>query len=94
MKVQVIRFSTHQSAKVFALLMALASLLFMLPFLLIGLFSSGTAGQMGGFSLMFLIMPVFQGIFGYLLMRLGMWLYNKLVPRVGGIEFELEQREP
>ena len=39
----------------------------------------------------FLIMPVFQGIFGYLMVRLGLWVYNKLSPRIGGFEFEIEE---
>jgi hypothetical protein len=36
-------------------------------------------------------MPIFQGIFGYIMMRVGLWVYNKLRPSIGGIEFEFEE---
>lgn len=94
MKVQIKNFSTHQTAKVFAILMAVTSLLFMIPFMLISMFANGTAEHLGVFSLMFIMMPLLQGIFGYLMVRLGMWIYNKITPRIGGIEFEFEEVEP
>jgi hypothetical protein len=93
MKVQVKNFSTHQTAKVFAILMAVTSLLFMIPFILISLLASSTEGYIGAFSFMFILMPIFQGVFGYIIMRFGMWVYNKITPRVGGIEFEFEEVE-
>lgn len=97
MKIQVKRFSTHQTAKVFALLMAATSLLFFVPFGLISLLTptptapDGTSPSMMPFLFMFLIMPIFQGVFGYIMIRLGLWVYNKLSPRIGGFEFELEE---
>lgn len=96
MKVQVKRFSSHQTAKVFAILMAVSSLIFVVPFSLIALFSpaaidaNGNEVSFSGFSLMFLIMPIFQGAMGYVMVRFGMWIYNKITPHIGGIEFEFE----
>lgn len=97
MRVQIKNFSTHQTAKVFAILMAVTSLLFIIPFSIIPMLAptqtgpDGNAVNFGSFSLMFLLMPLFQGLFGYVIMRFGMWLYNKISPRIGGIEFELEE---
>lgn len=94
MKVQIKRFSTHQTAKVFSILMALTSLLFMLPFALISMLAIDGQQGFGGFGLLFFMMPIFQGVFAYLFMRLGLWLYNKISPRSGGIEFELAELDP
>ncbi|WP_340680923.1 hypothetical protein [Paraglaciecola sp.] len=93
MKIQIKNFSTHQTAKVFAVLMAVTSLLFMLPFFLISMFANDTTMHADGFGMLFLFMPLVQGLFGYLVMRFGMWIYNKITSRVGGIEFEFEQVE-
>ena len=97
MKVQVRSFSTHQTAKVFAILMAVSSLLFVIPFSLIPLLApspldaNGNAINSRVFGIMFLLMPIFQGIMGYIIMRIGLWIYNKISPRIGGIEFEFEE---
>jgi len=97
MKVQVKKFSTHQTAKVFAILMTLTSLLFIIPFILMSMLApmpvdpNGNEVGFGSFRMIFLIMPIFQGLMGYIVLRLGMWIYNKIAPRTGGIEFELEE---
>lgn len=97
MKIQISRFSTHQTAKVFALLMAASSLLFMIPFILISLFASVSSFSedsefsMTVFSGVFLFMPVFQGLMGYFMVRFGLWVYNVLSPKIGGFEFEYEK---
>ncbi|MCW8833076.1 MAG: hypothetical protein OQK09_16025 [Colwellia sp.] len=97
MKVQVKNFSTHQTAKVFAILMAASSLILIIPFSLLGMLAptpigaEGNTISSGAFSGIFLIMPIFQGIFGYIMMRLGLWIYNMLTPRIGGIEFDFEE---
>tara|TARA_R110001599_G_scaffold6840_7_gene34040 strand:- start:153 stop:434 length:282 start_codon:yes stop_codon:yes gene_type:complete len=76
--------------------MAASSLIFVIPFSLIALFSpaavdtNGNEVSFSGFSMMFLIMPIFQGVMGYIMVRFGMWVYNKLTPHIGGIEFEFE----
>ena len=97
MKIQINRFSTHQTAKVFAILIFVSSLLFVLPFMMISFLSptpetpDGTPFPAAIFSTMFLMMPVFQGIMGYIMVRFGLWIYNLLSPKVGGFEFEYKQ---
>ena len=96
MKLQISRFSTHQTAKVFALLMAASSLIFVIPFILISMLSPAPENSdfpTIGFSLVFLIMPIFQGLMGYIMVRFGLWVYNLLSPKIGGIEFEYESIE-
>lgn len=45
-------------------------------------------GAMIGFSI---LMPLFQGLFTYLFIRLSLWIYNKLFKTIGGIEFEYSE---
>lgn len=77
--------------------MAVCSLIFMLPFFL--LFSiipgpnaaDGVAISITPFLSMVIIMPLLQACFGYIFVRLGAWVYNKVSPRIGGFEFCLEE---
>jgi hypothetical protein len=86
MKQQVARFSPHQNGKVIAVLMAVTSLIFLLPFyLLASAFGMGHAA-MPFWSL--LVLPVVYLIFGYVGVAIGCLLYNVLVPVIGGIEYE------
>jgi len=87
MKQQVARFSPHQNGKVFAVLMAVSSLVFLLPFLLISGFTGG--GPKGPSMLMLLLFPVLYLVLGYLTVLIGCLLYNFMVPHIGGIEYEL-----
>jgi hypothetical protein len=70
------------------MLLAVTSLLFMKPFMLIAIFASDWALGAGGLNLIFILVPLFQGVFSYIMMRFSMWLCNKITPRIGGIEFE------
>ncbi|MCY4045623.1 MAG: hypothetical protein OXE99_11145 [Cellvibrionales bacterium] len=94
MKVTICRFSTHQTAKVFAILTVISSLIFFCPISLLMMFSGmpnvNTGAPFTGSSMIGLgiIMPIFQGIFAYLFIRFSLWLYNKLYKRIGGIAFE------
>ena len=97
MKVQIKNFSPHQTAKVFAILIVVSMLLIMIPMSLIVSFGPAPVDQSGNeinvgfpFGMMFLVMPIIQGLFGYLMIRVGIWVYNKLYARIGGIEFEFE----
>ncbi len=97
MKVQIKKFSPHQTAKVFAILMVVSFLLIMVPMSVIVSFGPSPIDQNGNeintglsFGIMFLVMPIIQGLFGYVLIRVGIWVYNKLYRRIGGIEFEFE----
>ena len=83
---QIERFSPHQNAKVIAILMALASLVFMLPFLL---FASVVAPRGIGMPLsMMVLFPVIYLVLGYLGVAASCWIYNAMFKYIGGIEYE------
>lgn len=86
MKQQVARFSPHQNGKVFAVLMAVSSLVFLIPF---GLFAAFSAPQGArGTLFMFVLMPLFYLVFGYVFVAIGCAVYNFMFRYIGGIEFE------
>ena len=86
MKQQVARFSPHQNGKVFAVLMALSSLVFMVPFGLFAMVSAPEGAK--GPIFMFLLMPLFYLVFGYVSVAIGCAVYNFMFKYIGGIEFE------
>lgn len=86
MKKQIARFSPHQNGKVFAVLMALSSLLFVVPFMLIASLA-GPKG-MGPPTFMFVVFPLLYLVFGYITVAIGCFVYNHMYKYVGGIEFE------
>jgi hypothetical protein len=90
MKQQVSRLSPHQNGKVFAILMAISSLVFLIPAMLI--MASTMPGGAGPTWLMLLLMPVLYLVIGYVMVALSCLAYNALVPFIGGIEFEV--RDP
>ena len=86
MKNQIERFSPHQNGKVFAVLMAITSLVFLIPF---ALFASAAMPPDRGPSLFVLILlPLFYLVFTYLSIAAGCWFYNVMYKYIGGIEFE------
>lgn len=87
MKTQIQRFSPHQNGKVFAVLMAVSSLVFVVPFMLI---ASATAPQGSGAMPLFMVVlfPLFYLVFGYVMVAIGCWLYNVMFKYIGGIEYE------
>jgi hypothetical protein len=87
MKTQIRSFSVRQNAKVFAVLMAVSSLLFVIPFALIASFAAPKpVGFPGG--LFLLALPVIYLIVGYITAAIGCLVYNALAKLTGGIEFE------
>jgi protein-S-isoprenylcysteine O-methyltransferase Ste14 len=85
MKVQIEKFSVHQNAKVFAVLMALSSLVMVIPFMLIVSMSAPE----GAFPLfMLFVFPLMYLVFGYVMVAIGCWLYNWIAKRMGGLEYE------
>jgi hypothetical protein len=88
MKQQVARFSPHQNGKVFAVLMAVSSLVFLVPFGLIAV-ASAPEGAKAPF-LMFLALPLLYLVLGYASVAVGCAFYNFMFKYVGGIEFEVE----
>lgn len=87
MKQQIARLSPHQNGKVFAVLMAVASLVFLIPFLLF-MAAVMPAGQRPPMFMMVIVMPVMYLVIGYLSVAVGCLLYNALFKFIGGIEFE------
>jgi uncharacterized membrane protein len=86
MKVRILRFSPHQNAKVIAILMAVSSLIFAVPMMVItGIFAPKEAGF--PFTMTILI-PFFYLIFGYISVAISCLVYNLLAKYTGGIEFE------
>lgn len=94
MKTQIKRLSPHQNGKVMGVLMSVSSLLFLMPMFLFMTLSIPYAEPHGGTvffpSFMFLIMPLFYLVLGYLFVAVGCLIYNFFVKYIGGIEFELE----
>jgi len=87
MKQQIARFSPHQNAKVVAVLMAVTSLIFLIPvFLLMSLI--GVGGGSRPPMLVIFIMPLIYLVFGYISAVIGCALYNVIVPFTGGLEYE------
>ncbi|MDP3420641.1 MAG: hypothetical protein Q8S10_06945, partial [Thiobacillus sp.] len=86
MKQQIARFSPHQNGKVFAVLFAVSSLVFLVPFTLFVLMSAPAEARP---PLLFLLaMPVMYLVMGYLMVAIGCVVYNALYKHIGGIEFE------
>jgi len=96
MKKQITRLSPHQNGKVFGVLMAVSSLIFLLPVVLMMSLSAPHLDQQGNPvefpTFMFVLMPLFYLLFGYLSVAIGCILYNFLVKYIGGIEFVLEDQ--
>ncbi len=86
MKQQVVRFSPHQNGKVFAILMAISSLVFFVPFALIGILAMPKGA--GPSLIMMIFLPLGYLIFGYLSIAVGCWFYNLMFKYIGGIEYE------
>lgn len=86
MKQQIARLSPHQNGKVFAVLLTVTSLIFMVPFFL--LFAAFTPAEARPQMFMLIVLPLVYLVFGYVSIVIGCALYNFLYRFVGGIEFE------
>jgi ABC-type glycerol-3-phosphate transport system permease component len=92
MKIQITNFSSHQTAKVFSVVMAAMSLFLFVPMSVLMAFAMPAVDQHGNpvrFPYMlFLLMPVFYLLIGYVMTRAMCGLYNWLAKYIGGVEFE------
>jgi hypothetical protein len=86
MKQQITRLSPHQNGKVFAVLCAVSSLVFLVPFTLFFLASAPAEARPPLF--FFLAMPVLYLVMGYIMVAIGCAVYNLLYKYIGGVEFE------
>lgn len=89
------RFGVYQTSKVAAIIMFFIALIFMIPFALIGGIVGGLSGNHfpgfplgGGF--LFIVMPFFYGIIGFIMTALSCLIYNLIAKWTGGIELEFE----
>jgi len=74
--------------------MAISSLVFVIPMIIV--FSFMPAVDAHGNSVpqppvaMFLLFPIMYFAMGYVMVRIGCWLYNLMFKHIGGIEFETD----
>ncbi|MCX7659732.1 MULTISPECIES: hypothetical protein [Caldimonas] len=89
MKRRIQRLSPHQNGKVAGLMMALVSLVILVPFMLIlgGIMPHGERMPW----LMVLILPVLYLVLGYIGTVLACWVYNLVAGWVGGIEYDAQE---
>jgi hypothetical protein len=90
MKKQINRISVAQTSKVMTILYVIFSLLYSLigiPMIIFG----GTQMKVMGF--IYLVMPIIAGIFGFIFVALGCWVYNLVACKFGGVEFEVQDIE-
>lgn len=95
MKKQIQRLSPHQNAKVFGILMAISSLVFVIPMLTIMMFSAPAVDQHGNPvtfpKFLFILFPIIYLVIGYLMTLIGSAIYNVLFRYIGGFEFEVKE---
>ncbi|MDP3836357.1 MAG: hypothetical protein Q8Q82_20585 [Hydrogenophaga sp.] len=85
MKQQIERFSPHQNGKVFAVLMAVGSLVFLVPFFIFASFA--VPAEDGPPAWLFLLFPVIYLVLGYFMVVVGCAVYNFMYRYIGGIEY-------
>lgn len=98
MKITIARLSSHQNAKVVAVLMAISSLFFVIPmFIAFALLAPGVDAQgreiSGPPALAILFLPLLYLAMGYVMVRLACWLYNFMFQYLGGLEYETRDNE-
>ncbi len=86
MKQQITRLSPHQNAKVAAVMMAVTSLIILVPIMLIA--NAFSPAGKGVPLLALLLAPLFYLVVAYISTVIGCAIYNALQGLVGGIEYE------
>ena len=86
---KITKFTPHQNGKVFGILVALGSLIFLVPMFLI--FSMVTPQPNSPPAFIFLLFPIMYLIFGYLSIAAGCLMYNFMFRYIGGIEYDAEE---
>ncbi|MDB5407728.1 MAG: hypothetical protein JWL84_2640 [Rhodospirillales bacterium] len=96
MKIQVTRVSPHQSAKVFAVIMAVMSLFLVIPIGVMFTISPPVAPNgehIGPPGFVFLLFPLVYLVMGYFMTLIICAIYNLVARLTGGIEFEFRDRD-
>ena len=93
MKIQIARLTPHQNAKVFAVLMALGSLVFVVPMSIAFSFMPPGVDPHGNPvspppAWIFLFFPIAYLVMGYIMTFLACAFYNFMFKYIGGIEYE------
>lgn len=93
MKIQVSRFSPHQNGKVFGVLMAIATLIFVVPMFFVFLYMPPGVDARGNPVVpppawLVMLFPLFYLVIGYIMVAIACWFYNLIFRYIGGIEFE------
>lgn len=95
MKKQIKRLSPHQNGKVFGILIAIATLPFLIPMMIMFSFTGAEFDQTnnsGTFpGLFLLIAPLMYLVFGYISVAIACLLYNFIQRFTGGFEFEVTE---
>ena len=87
MKQQISRLSPHQNGKVFGVLMAIATVLVLVPLLLI-VFATAPPEVRRPPLAMILLAPLIYLVIGYVFVAIGCAVYNLMFKLIGGVEFE------
>lgn len=93
MKIEIKRLAPHQNAKVFAVLMALSSLVLFVPIFILLALVPATEGEARPPMFMFLLFPLLYLVMGYITVAIGCALYNFVYKYTGGIEYEADSKE-
>jgi NADH:ubiquinone oxidoreductase subunit 5 (subunit L)/multisubunit Na+/H+ antiporter MnhA subunit len=96
-KIQIARLSPHQNAKVFAVLMAVATLVFAITMFFMFLYMPPGVDARGNPvnpppAWIVLFFPLVYLVIGYVMVAIGCWFYNLMVKYIGGIEYETREQ--
>lgn len=92
------KFSPHKTALTFACVMAVSSLIFLIPMSLVFLnapMTDANGNPVSGampFGMM-IAMPFLYLVMGYIMTIIGAWIYNWVAGFTGGIQFELTESD-
>jgi hypothetical protein len=97
MKKQISRLSPHQNGKVFGVLMAITSLVFVVPMSIAMFFAAPAVDQHGNPvnfpKFIFLIFPILYLVVGYVGTAIWSAIYNLLFKYIGGFEFNVKDED-
>lgn len=95
MKLRVLSLPVGQLSKVVAVAMALVSVVFVVPMLLVTALTGGPKGEDPAVAVaMLLLMPFFYLVVGYLSTAFFVWVFNKVAAHLGGIDVEVAEPPP